>query len=100
MQSSRPSDPVVVDFTTKNRLCLYPRMIPGLTMSGIVTNEPGACVEGSDVIGECVGDTGVVRMEWPGVQRDSTTCCHQVETLGLMPSEVGRMSRRPSGVAS
>ena len=62
MQSSRPSEPVVVDFTTKNRLCLYPRMIPGLTMSGMVTNDPGACVDGNEGREECVGDTGVARL--------------------------------------
>jgi hypothetical protein len=63
-------------------------------MSGIVTNAPGACVDGSDVMGEWVGETGVARREWPGVQSISTTCRHQVETLGLMPSVMGRMSRR------
>jgi hypothetical protein len=45
MQSSRPSEPVIVDFTKKKRLCLCPRITPGLTMSGMVTNEPGASAE-------------------------------------------------------
>ena len=61
MQSSRPSGPVIVDFTTKKRLCLCPRITPGLIMSGMVTNDPGACVDGKEGMGECIGETGVKR---------------------------------------
>ena len=31
-------------------------------MSGMVTNDPGACVDGKEGRGECVGDTGVRRV--------------------------------------
>ena len=89
-----------MDFTTKKRLCLCPRITPGLTISGMVTNEPGACVDGREGRGECVGETGVMRVGWPCVHSEALTCCHQLETLGLIPSVVGRTSRRPSGVAS
>ena len=100
VQSSLPSEPVDVDLTTKNRLCLCPRMTPGRIMSGMVTNDPGAWVDGRDGRGDRFGETGWMRSLVLCAQSSSITWGHQVETFGLIPMVVGRMMQRPSGVAS